>query len=38
MYELIQAGSTIKSDLSWLKDQGKLSVTFADHLLLWTCS
>ena len=28
-------GSTIRSYLAWLKDQGKLEAAFADNLLLW---
>lgn len=28
-------GSTIRSYLSWLKDQGKVSVEFTNNLLLW---
>lgn len=28
-------GSTIRSYLSWLKDNGKVAVTFQDNLLLW---
>ena len=29
-------GSTVRSYLSWLKDCGKLSVTFENNMLLWT--
>lgn len=29
------AGSTVRSYLAWLKDQGKMSVDFSDNLLLW---
>ena len=32
-YALI--GSTLRSYLSWLKDEGKLSVSFAENQLLW---
>lgn len=28
-------GSTVRSYLAWLRDQGKLAVSFADNLLLW---
>ena len=28
-------GSTVRSYLAWLKDQGKLAVSFVDNLLLW---
>lgn len=28
-------GSTVRSYLSWLKDNGKLAVTFQDSMLLW---
>ncbi len=29
-------GSTVRSYLSWLKDSGKLSVSFENNMLLWT--
>ncbi|MCM1123749.1 MAG: MBL fold metallo-hydrolase, partial [Eubacterium sp.] len=28
-------GSTVRSYLSWMKDNGKLAVTFQDSMLLW---
>lgn len=28
-------GSTVRSYLSWLKDTGRLTAEFADHMLLW---
>lgn len=33
--QYVLVGSTVRSYLSWLKDTGKLTVTFADHMLLW---
>ena len=32
-YALI--GSTVRSYLAWLKDNGRLKVRFEDNLLLW---
>ena len=28
-------GSTVKSYLAWLKDQGRLNVKFEENMLLW---
>ena len=33
--QYVLAGSTVRSYLSWLKDNGKLSVMFQDSMLLW---
>lgn len=33
--QYVLVGSTIRSYLSWLKDQGKLTVEFQNNLLLW---
>ncbi len=33
--QYVLVGSTIRSYLSWLKDEGKLSVNFEDNMLLW---
>lgn len=33
--QYVLVGSTVRSYLSWLKDSGKLSVAFEDHMLLW---
>ncbi len=33
--QYVLAGSTVRSYLSWLKDTGRLSVTFQDNMLLW---
>lgn len=33
--QYVLAGSTVRSYLSWLKDNGKLSVSFEDNMLLW---
>jgi len=27
--------STVKSNLSWLKDGGRLNIEFSDNLVLW---
>ena len=33
--QYVLVGSTIRSYLSWLKDDGKMQVLFHDHQLLW---
>lgn len=33
--QYVLVGSTVRSYLSWLKDDGKLSVAFDDNMLLW---
>lgn len=33
--QYVLVGSTVRSYLSWLKDTGRLSVTFQDNMLLW---
>lgn len=33
--QYVLVGSTVRSYLSWLKDTGKLTVTFRDSMLLW---
>ena len=33
--QYVLAGSTVRSYLSWLKDNGKLSAEFQDNMLLW---
>lgn len=33
--QYVLVGSTVRSYLSWLKDAGRLDVTFSDGLLLW---
>lgn len=33
--QYVLVGSTVKSYLSWLKDNGKLTIQFKDNLLLW---
>ena len=33
--QYVLVGSTVRSYLSWLKDSGKLEVTFQDSMLLW---
>ena len=33
--QYVLVGSTVRSYLSWMKDNGKLSVTFQDNMLLW---
>lgn len=33
--QYVLAGSTVRSYLSWLKDNGKLSAEFQDCMLLW---
>ncbi len=33
--QYVLVGSTVRSYLSWLKDTGKLAVTFQDSMLLW---
>lgn len=33
--QYVLVGSTIRSYLAWMKDSGKLSVTFEDSMLLW---
>ena len=33
--QYVLVGSTVRSYLSWLKDSGKLAVTFQDSMLLW---
>lgn len=31
----VLVGSTVRSYLAWLKDQGRLEVVFEDNMLLW---
>ncbi len=33
--QYVLVGSTVRSYLSWLKDNGKLAATFQDSMLLW---
>ena len=33
--QYVLVGSTVRSYLSWLKDDGKLDVTFENNMLLW---
>ena len=33
--QYVLAGSTVRSYLSWLKDNGKLEAVFQDSMLLW---
>ena len=33
--QYVLVGSTVRSYLSWMKDNGKLSVIFQDNMLLW---
>lgn len=33
--QYVLVGSTIRSYLAWLKDTGRLSIKFEDHMLLW---
>ena len=33
--QYVLVGSTIRSYLAWLKDQGRVKVEFADNRLLW---
>ena len=33
--QYVLVGSTVRSYLSWLKDMGKLTITFQDNMLLW---
>ena len=33
--QYVLVGSTVRSYLAWLKDQGRLRVVFADNMLLW---
>ncbi|MCI5901416.1 MAG: MBL fold metallo-hydrolase [Blautia sp.] len=33
--QYVLVGSTVRSYLSWLKDKGRLSVDFTDHLMRW---
>ena len=33
--QYVLVGSTVRSYLSWLKDDGKVSVEFKDNMLLW---
>ncbi len=33
--QYVLVGSTVRSYLSWLKDNGKLAITFQDSMLLW---
>ena len=34
--QYVLAGSTVRSYLSWLKDNGRLSAYFEDNMLLWS--
>ncbi|MCI8327350.1 MAG: MBL fold metallo-hydrolase [Lachnospiraceae bacterium] len=36
--QYVLIGSTIRSYLSWLKDNEKIKAAFQDNLLLWSCS
>lgn len=36
--QYVLVGSTVKSYLSWLKDEKKLIVSFEDNMLHWSCS
>ena len=31
----VLVGSTVRSYLAWLKDQGRLDIVFEDNMLLW---
>lgn len=35
--QYVLVGSTIRSYLSWLKDNGKVKAEFIDNMLLWSC-
>jgi hypothetical protein len=35
MEQYVLVGSTVRSFLSWLSDQGKVIGTFAENMLLW---
>ena len=35
--QYVLVGSTVRSYLSWMKDEQKLEAVFQDHLLLWKC-
>ena len=34
--QYVLAGSTVKSYLSWLKDAGRVTIQFADNMMLWS--
>jgi glyoxylase-like metal-dependent hydrolase (beta-lactamase superfamily II) len=34
--QYVLAGSTVKSYLSWLKDVGRVTIQFADNMMLWS--
>ena len=34
--QYVLVGSTVRSYLSWLKDNGKIKAAFTDNLLLWS--
>ena len=33
--QYVLVGSTVRSYLSWLKDNGKMAAEFQDNMLLW---
>lgn len=36
--QYVLVGSTVRSYLAWLRDAGRLTVSFEDNLLLWSCA
>ncbi len=34
--QYVLVGSTVRSYLAWLKDNGKVTVSFVDNQLLWS--